>query len=179
MAHARCRFQLRHSRTKTHHRRGIEGANQLLTNVDQVNTNGSRWFSNELHRAKLESFYGGLVEISRLRGTDDDYRTRRVAHDSLESGEPIHSRHRNVERDNVGLEQPNLLERFYAVRGCSYDAKVIAEFDDFGDETAHERTVVDHEHPLCWLNHAFLDSCSSLQSPVNAFSGPHRSEPFP
>src|SRR5512138_2013595 len=120
----------------------------MLTHSKQVNADRSRRFAHKIHRAELEGAHRRFVQVCGIGSTDDDHRKRHFTHDSPECGESVHPRHRNVERDNVRRERSYLLQCLDTVSSSPYDAIIIAELNDLGDESAHESAIIDYQHTL-------------------------------
>ena len=96
----------------------------------------------EVEGAQLE----GLEDVLALRvAADDDDRRRLPRHQDAEEGEPVHPRHLQVERDDVGLEQRGELERLFAVGRLAHDLDLRVVREHVGDVSAVVRRVVDDE----------------------------------
>ncbi len=80
-----------------------------------------------------------------------DDRTRSLHHDPVETLEAVHVRHVHVERDDVGREALELVERLEPVAGES-NLEIGFGRQDGAEQLAHQRGVVDHED----LDHAFV-----------------------
>src|SRR5215216_459251 len=78
------------------------------------------------------------------RRAHDDLRGRVRGHDLRQGREPVLLRHRDVERDEVGLQRLELRERLDAVAGLA-DHLVAALGQRIADHLAHEGGVVDDE----------------------------------
>lgn len=62
-------------------------------------------------------------------------------------GEAVHSRHREVQEDEVGLQRPRLGDRLPAVLGLSDDVESLLG-EQRSQRVSGQRVVVDDEHPL-------------------------------
>src|ERR1700747_112586 len=79
-------------------------------------------------------------------GADHYYRKRSTAHDHAQRFHAVHARHFQVQRNHVGTQLFNLLERERAIHGGAHDFDGRVALQDVGDELAHERGIIHHEN---------------------------------
>ena len=102
----------------------------------------------EVDGAEPQRFQRRLGALRGQRGHHDD-RARALDHDAVETVEAVHLRHVDVERDDVGLEGLQLLQRFQPVaRELHLEVGFLAE--NAPEQLAHQRGIVDDED----LDHA-------------------------
>ena len=99
----------------------------------------------EVDRAELERAQRDLGAALGQR-RDHHHRHRPQPHQPGQEIEAVHARHLDVERDHVGREFADHLARDQRVAGRADAFHVALAVDDFGEQAAHQRRIVDHHH---------------------------------
>jgi signal transduction histidine kinase len=90
---------------------------------------------------------GQQVLLGVGRREDDDLAVRRLLSDARERGEPVHARHGQVEKDEVGLEPLRSRDRVLAVRRVADDLEALLR-EQGGEGIPGQGMVVDQQDPL-------------------------------
>ena len=74
------------------------------------------------------------------------HRRRAETHDLFEKLDPIHVRHLDVERDDIGIQSLDSLPGFMGIGRLADDLDERVGPQTRGDEAAHRWAVIDDEH---------------------------------
>ena len=111
--------------------------------VDEIG--GTHVFEQEAARARTDGGIDVFVEVE--RGQDEDPR-RAAGRDDLSRGlDPVETGHADVHQDHVRLELPCEAHGVFPVLGLAHDLEVGTRLDDQREAAAHERLIVDDQHP--------------------------------
>ncbi|MNT21065.1 hypothetical protein D3C72_1563890 [compost metagenome] len=86
---------------------------------------------------------------------DHDDRHGAQAHDLFEKFQPVHFRHLDVERHDIGIELLDGGARLHGVAGLTDHLDFGIGLEDGRNQAAHRRRIIDDEYP-CECAHAFL-----------------------
>ena len=95
----------------------LQGSQQRATQKTQI-LRAHAAFRDDFHRPQLECPDGRGGSRTRVRAHYHD-RSRRVTHEALDRLEPIHLRHLDIHRDEIGKQRTHLRECLLPVAGSS------------------------------------------------------------
>jgi hypothetical protein len=98
----------------------------------------------DLHGAQGEGAHRGLA-VARRQRADDHHRYREVAHELRQEAQPIHARHLDVERDDVGAQAQDLLAGDVRIDGGADDLDVGVLAELLAEDLPYQRGVVDDQ----------------------------------
>ena len=134
--------------------RGAQCLEQPRGDRPHVAADRSRRLEHKIHGAQFQCPQGDFGTGRSGRGAEHHDRARCLAHDVPERVEAVQLRHVHVERDDVGIENLNLLQRVVPVARGAGNLELPRVGDDLGDDRAHERTVIDDEDARHARGHA-------------------------
>ena len=136
---------LRRVRYNSRSRRRLHFRDELILVVLERPGDVDAGLRNEIDRTELQRAQRDVgAALGQRRHHHDRHRPQ--PHQVLQEREAVHARHLDVERDHVRIELLDLLARRERVAGSADDFDVRRARQDGGQELAHQRRVVDHEH---------------------------------
>lgn len=103
-------------------------------------------FGNAVESADSQCLDGSGRPLADLGGHHDDG-SRSQPHDLLEKCEPIHARHVDVERDDIGRKGLDRLARLVGVTCLTDHGDLWIPLEMCPEDGPHGRGIVDNEHP--------------------------------
>jgi hypothetical protein len=67
-------------------------------------------------------------------------------HDAIETGQAVHLRHVDIERDDMRLKSGKLLKCFHAIAGEG-NLEISLRGKDIAEKTPHQGRVIDNQQP--------------------------------
>src|SRR5881394_599735 len=119
----------------------LDFRDQLVGNFLEAARGGISWFCEKIHGAERQSFQRGVAALFRMRAEKDDGQ-RCAVHDEAQHFHAVHARHFEIERNNIGLEFLDLLERESAIHRRADNLYGGVTREDRGNQLPHERGIV-------------------------------------
>ena len=102
-------------------------------------------FGDKIHRAQLHGAEGGLRALLG-QGRDHHHRHRPAAHEFLQKGQAVHSRHFHIQGQHVRVQLLDQITGHIGIRRLADQLQLGVGLDDFLEQRPDQRRIVYHQH---------------------------------